>query len=450
MENDCASFDAGSAAAGEAVPTHLSALGTLLVIGASFVSCFGLNLQKMAHNQRAALPVSQRKSVYTSCRWWSGLSAMVCGSLMDVVALPLVPLSRVAALGSSSLVANILITPVFLKERVHTHDVLGCVVAVVGTSVACYFGAAREPQLDGDCLLKYLAEPLFLAYLSFVVLGLCVMAFLIEGFRRKQKAAELAGLVGGVGQPASLECVWAHDNLVAVGQVIDDKTFPYVTRCGPQFYPTVHAAFAGTLGAQSIMLAKGSLVFVSQLVARRGAQAGSAELANSLGLLICFLVPTGLCLWAQIHYLNEALRIYCDAIFVLPVYQAFWVTAGIASGLVFYQEYRRVPQRHIAFFCLGVLTCLTGLFVLSRRKSRPRSSRGLSSVLVEAGVLAKGNAKDSDTENSPMGERSEDLGAVSGGGVEDAGPVIAVTEVRESSRRSRSAAGNVALNRASD
>eukprot|EP01062_Namystynia_karyoxenos_P071475 TRINITY_DN669_c0_g1_i1.p1 TRINITY_DN669_c0_g1~~TRINITY_DN669_c0_g1_i1.p1 ORF type:complete len:443 (+),score=152.47 TRINITY_DN669_c0_g1_i1:77-1405(+) len=370
------------------VSATMSAVGTMLVIGASFVSCFGVNLQKWAHNHRSSLPVAQRRSIYRCWRWWLGMLAMIVGSLMDVAALPFVPLSRVAALGSSSLVANIIITPMFLKERISKHDVAGCAVAVAGTTTACMFGAVQEPQLDGDCLLQYLLEPLFLWYISGVAGFLVVLAFLMEGFRRRQRGAELAGLVGGTDQPAALECVWAHDNLSALRQVPDDRNFPYVTRCGPQFYPTVYAAFAGTAGAQSIMLAKASMVFVAQLLARKTP-------LRSLTLLLAFLPPTAFCLWGQIHFLNEALRIYCDAIFVLPIYQAFWVTAGIASGLIFYQEYRRVPRRHIELFCLGVATCLAGLFILSRRKTK--GSRVAAAMLLPDKGFA---AKDSDHESA--------------------------------------------------
>ena len=44
---------------------------------------------------------------------------------MDMLALPFVPQSRVAVLGSVAMVANVVITPVFLKEQLTTYDLAG-------------------------------------------------------------------------------------------------------------------------------------------------------------------------------------------------------------------------------------------------------------------------------------------------------------------------------------
>ncbi|KAJ9459101.1 hypothetical protein DIPPA_07998 [Diplonema papillatum] len=93
--------------------------------------------------------------------------------------------------------------------------------------------------------------------------------------------------------------------------------------------------------------------------------------------LLIFLVPTVVCVWFQIKYLNVALKIYCDAIFVLPVYQSFWICTGVGSGLIFYQEYRDITGMRIAGFIIGLTIALSGLAVLARRKSRPRAARRL-------------------------------------------------------------------------
>ena len=137
-------------------------------------------------------------------------------------------------------------------------------------------------------------------------------------------------------------------------------------------------------------------------------------------------VPTLFCLWNQLQFLNVALQIYCDAIFVLPVYQAMWICAGISSGLIFYQvnvpkitpppfppspcqlfstehkhkkmttlkikikkklpftntphtmppppqEYRNIEGLNIAMFSIGLVLTLAGLGILGCRKSKAQS-----------------------------------------------------------------------------
>ena len=168
-----------------------------------------------------------------------------------------------------------------------------------------------------------------------------------------------------------------HYNLDKLEGIPNEKYCTFVTSWGPQFYPTVHAVYAGTIGAQSVMFAKTVLKFLGNAVYET-----DGSTASSVGYIFVFLVPTAFCLVNQIHYLNVSLQIYRDALFVLPVYQAMWVAAGILSGLFFYQEYREIRHLDAILFTLGCLLSMTGLVVLAKRKSQtdpilqsPRTSR---------------------------------------------------------------------------
>ena len=46
-----------------------------------------------------------------------GMALMIAGALMDLGALPFIPQSRVAVLGSTGIIFNVLITPLFLGEK---------------------------------------------------------------------------------------------------------------------------------------------------------------------------------------------------------------------------------------------------------------------------------------------------------------------------------------------
>eukprot|EP01064_Diplonema_japonicum_P029099 TRINITY_DN4628_c0_g1_i1.p1 TRINITY_DN4628_c0_g1~~TRINITY_DN4628_c0_g1_i1.p1 ORF type:complete len:456 (+),score=76.42 TRINITY_DN4628_c0_g1_i1:55-1422(+) len=380
MTEECGADEAsGGSGEEDAVSTPLVAMGTLLVIGASFISCFGVNLQKLAHNKNAMLPVEERVVMYKMWQWWLGIFAMVMGSIMDMAALPFVPLSRVAALGASTMVANIVITPVFLKETLTRHDLAGCVLAVSGTVIACLFGAGSESKVTTPCLLKYFTNPLFIMYFAFVTIFIVTLYYFIVGFRRMQATLVRMEIVED-----TLECVWLHANLEKLEGVPRDPKFTFVTKFGPQFYPCVHAVYAGTIGAQSVMFAKAVLKFLGNAI-----YSNEDSTLTSLGYVCLFLVPTVVCLWNQITYLNISLQIYRDALFVLPVYQALWVSAGILSGLFFYQEYREIKNLNAALFGLGCFVSMAGLVVLARRESlteMPQSPRpnGASPALLSA------------------------------------------------------------------
>eukprot|EP00754_Rhynchopus_humris_P038650 Rhum_TRINITY_DN21266_c0_g1::Rhum_TRINITY_DN21266_c0_g1_i1::g.173599::m.173599 len=361
-------------------------LGDSLVVLACFMSCVGVNLQKWAHAYNESLPVDRRKSMYGSTRWWAGIVMMVLASVMDLAALPLIPLSRVAALGSCTLVANVLLTPYFQRERLTRHDSMGCVVTVLGSASASYFGATVAPTLDQALLLELVTAPLFIQYTVLMTLLMVAYLHLIHGFNRKEQELEADGYIGGPGQPDVLECVWAFDNLdvvcgkrlsrntslasqpdIEAGPSKDPSDQHFVTRFGPQFYPAAHASLGGILGGNSIMFAKSTMVLASHLF--------SEFTFLSLGLTLVGLTFTLLTIWGQIHYLNRGLKVYKDVLFVLPIYQAFWVMSGVAGGLVYYQEYKRIPQADLWLFVLGLMITLCGTLILGFRKPRGKSLR---------------------------------------------------------------------------
>eukprot|EP00656_Telonema_subtile_P013877 TRINITY_DN17059_c0_g1_i3.p1 TRINITY_DN17059_c0_g1~~TRINITY_DN17059_c0_g1_i3.p1 ORF type:complete len:402 (+),score=76.80 TRINITY_DN17059_c0_g1_i3:3-1208(+) len=327
-----------------------------MVIVASFISTFGVNLQKWAHNKNKEIPLEERKPMVQNWRWWSGMSCMIIGSLFDLAALPFVPQSRVAALGAVGIVANVVVTPLFLGEKLTKHDIVGCVVVCLGCTLACIFGAGSEPEIDSSCLLDYFAAGLFVAYAIVLTLMLIILYYFISGFQKVSRA-----VVADKKCPDDMfDCAWSHENQSLCEDYAQDiSPFVYITRFGPQFYPFLVAAFGGMCGANSIMFAKAVLIFLKNTV--------SGDMA-ALGYLLIFLVPFGGCLFLQVTFLNKALQIYPDALFVLPCYQSFWIVFGIAAGLIFYQEYKQLQGIDIFLFWLGVVISLAGVQILSMRK----------------------------------------------------------------------------------
>lgn len=169
-----------------------------------------------------------------------------------------------------------------------------------------------------------------------------------------------------------MECIWADENkeeiVAKCANPHDLHPFMYVTRFGPQFYPFVHAAFGGMAGANSIMFAKAVLIFGKNMIT-------GPDRGLSAAYLAAFLVPCGLCLFLQIKYLNVALQIYRDSLFVLPCYQSFWIVFGIAAGLIFYQEYKQLDSWHVLLFTLGVAISLGGVVVLSLRSAASKDGK---------------------------------------------------------------------------
>lgn len=359
--SSCHRHEDGSDKTGQ--PPGLLILGTCLVIGASFVSTFGVNLQKLAHVRNERLPPEHRQPYAKLFTWQLGMLLMVLGSVMDIVALPFVPQSRVAVLGSVTMVANVVITPVFLKETLTKHDLAGCAITVAGCTMASWFGAHVEADLTPECLVESLTQPGFLLYFSLVLVYLAGLMLLILARQRRQDLEQLQSLgTEHTKQTDGFELFGAPEE--AAQPLAPDPSFldslPVLSTKHDSF---IYASFAGTAGAQSIMFAKGALEMGYSAVTGK----------SSVWYLFLCLPPFGLCLWCQVHYLNQALKLF-DALYVVPVYQIFWIVMGILSGLIFYQEYRNLDPVSSWMFSVGCVITLVGVITLSRRQSNPSKS----------------------------------------------------------------------------
>jgi hypothetical protein len=138
------------------------------------------------------------------------------------------------------------------------------------------------------------------------------------------------------------------------------------------------AAVAGTMGAQSVLLCKCCAVMLQDTLA---------------GTTNMFLYPTtyavlfgvGVSVYFQVKWLNDGLLQY-DALFILPVFQAFWILVSVISGMIYFDEFRevfRTPKSAI-LFPLGVLLSISGVVLLSQRTDGSSHIRADPTPLIES------------------------------------------------------------------
>jgi len=70
----------------------------------------------------------------------------------------------------------------------------------------------------------------------------------------------------------------------------------------------------------------------------------------------------------QIRWLNSGLRRF-DALYIVPVFQSFWILVSVISGMVFFGEYEDIfgSIENSVMFPFGVLVTISGVYVLSQR-----------------------------------------------------------------------------------
>ena len=269
--------------------------------------------------------------------------------------------SVVAPLGSLTLVANVMMAPWVLKEKVSKRDVYSTLLIVAGCVLAVAFashsdeGACRFPRCMTRHPLRHLAcfccslrtdfttaqlfklytRPQFIVYCPLVV---AIIIGMLLAIRYVERILTLYGQSSA--QYARYE----------------------------RFHRFSYACVSGIAGAQSIMFAKTTVTLIKD-----STHGGRFFLARgqSYGIIFAMLLTVTL----QIYWLNCGLARW-DAVNNVPVFQSFWILVSVVGGGIFYSEFNGFKPIQWVMFPAGILLTVIGVFYLSRREisSRRRAS----------------------------------------------------------------------------
>jgi len=125
------------------------------------------------------------------------------------------------------------------------------------------------------------------------------------------------------------------------------------------FHAFGYAALSGTLGAQNVLFAKS----VGEMM--KTSFQGDNQMTNPLTylLIVCMLAS----IFTQTHFLAQGLARF-DALYIVPVFQCFFIMVSIIGGGIFFSEFERLSALQAGFFALGVLITLFGVWKLSQRE----------------------------------------------------------------------------------
>ena len=253
------------------------ATGTLFSLCASFCASTGLVMQKHSHNMKEWEGNSFR------WRWWLGLTFITLGGVFDSLALLNAPLIDIAPLTSVTVLLNALLSSFFLNEPVGIVEICSTLLIFIGSTVTCIFGAESKEVHNIWSLIDRFGRRSFTIYITVVVCVFCVASLVLWFSQRSlarstQRKVEpllygiLSAMVGGI-QVVLLKCI--------------------------------AEIFHGQFGGQEDHFQH-----------------------NAVWVLCAIFVGTAV---AQLLILNIGLR-NCDAVHLLPVYQAFLIIVGICGG----------------------------------------------------------------------------------------------------------------------
>ncbi|KAG1698893.1 hypothetical protein DVH05_014277 [Phytophthora capsici] len=301
-------------------------IGVILTIVGSICTNMGVNLQKFSFMRESkGRSVVDKRGYFRQPLWVIGLLLVVGGSILDFVALGFLPQSLATPVGGSTMVANVVFASLFLKEKFTRSDAIGTALVLLGIIVVATFAEKESACYTVQELVALYQEPLFAVYATLMCIS-CVILFLLT---RKM-----------------------------------EHTLKNKGRTSPQYkpfrklHPVSYPALSGIFGAQSVLFAKSMAELMKTTIEGDNQFVTFGAYAITLSMLICVFM--------QIHWLAHGLQMF-DAVFVVPVFQCFFISVSIFGGGVYFKEFAKMEPLALGMFSLGAVITISGVVKLAHR-----------------------------------------------------------------------------------
>jgi hypothetical protein len=388
------------------------ALGIILCLAGAAATNLGLTIQKRSFLLNDALPLEMQKPASSQSLWVGGLFVFLLGQTANLLAFGYTSQAVAATLGSFSLVTNGIFAPLLLREKLNRQIVLSIGIICAG-SVAVVLSSSRAPQeYSLEELLHLLQRPLFVMYLSALVIAFLVsvsiMIFLDRQWarveaeaaewekRREGESLEYKPSIAG-GTRMELDPELARNSHASPPPSSEDAfkivhVVPSSERAWHDPSPSESSALLGTTGSSpedspsslsspassTKLTAPGSLtpIVAAAVLSSLSVLFGKCTvqlLKDSLQRENQFRSPLSwvltvvflFCAVSAVAFLNVGLR-RGKALFVVPLYYVLNTILAITGGLVYFEEFRRFGVAQGIVFASGVAVTIGGVWVSSR------------------------------------------------------------------------------------
>lgn len=244
--------------------------------------------------------------------WWLGITLMVLGEVGNFVAYGFAPASTIAPLGTTTLVSNVILAPLMLKEVFRKRDLLGVCLAVLGAAMVVLSSNAQETALSPELIMESLTQTQSIIYFAITGIAIAVLSGLSPMYGSRSIMIDL-GLVAIYGGYTVL-CTKSVASLLSLTFF---KMFAY-----PVSY-----------------------------------------------LLIITLVMTAI---LQIKYLNKALQRF-DSTEVIPTQFVLFTISAIIGSAVLYHDFDDMTMDQTSRFMTGCAIEFLGVYLItSKRNKQPQ------------------------------------------------------------------------------
>ncbi|GAB5587703.1 hypothetical protein Unana1_02603 [Umbelopsis nana] len=243
--------------------------------------------------------------------WWLGIILMVIGELGNFIAYGFAPASTIAPLGTTTLISNVVMAPVILRETFRVQGLVGVLFAVFGASIVVFSSKSEEVALSPELIMEALTQLRSLIYFATSGGLICALTILSPRYGSQSIMIDL-GLVAIYGGYTVL----ATKSISSLLSMSFTKMFTF-----PVSY-----------------------------------------------LLVFVLVFTAV---IQIKYLNRALQRF-DSTEVIPTQFVLFTISAIIGSAVLYHDFDNLSPHQMLSFVIGCAIEFFGvLLITSSRQKRP-------------------------------------------------------------------------------
>ncbi|KAI8979484.1 magnesium transporter NIPA-domain-containing protein [Mycotypha africana] len=265
--------------------------------------------------QKFSMPFSREEqkatnSEYLKSRlWWLGILLMVLGEAGNFIAYGFAPASTIAPLGTTTLVANVIIAPVMLKEVFRRRDLLGVILAVSGAAIVVLSSKAEEVSLSPELIMQSIRQSQSIVYFVFSIIVLIILTILSPVYGSSSIFIDL-GLVAVYGGYTVL----STKSVASLLSLTFWKMFTF-----PVSY-----------------------------------------------FLIFILIVTAI---LQIKYLNKALQQF-DSTEVIPTQFVLFTISAILGSAVLYHDFDNMEFDQLLQFMLGCIIEFLGVYLITSKRAK--------------------------------------------------------------------------------
>lgn len=174
------------------------AVGSGLFIGSSFVlKKYGLLKANEKYHEEAGEGYGYLKNAF----WWSGMTLMILGEVLNFVAYAFTDAILVTPLGALSVVICTVLSAIFLKERLSMVGKVACFLCIVGSVVIVMNAPEESSVADIQEMQHFVIQPGFLSYAGVILIGSAITAFWVGpkyGKKNMLVYISICSWVGGI------------------------------------------------------------------------------------------------------------------------------------------------------------------------------------------------------------------------------------------------------------